>query len=918
MLSRFYQGNSMLKIQNWLIYTILFSQLIIPSLAHATEKVSIGILAFRPIPIIEAKWQPLINYLNQTIPNVKFELKAFNYGDLEDAIKHKSIDFVFTNSSHYIQLAHNTNLSAPLATLINKKSGHAVRNFAGSILVKNHNKNIQTLKDLIGKTIATPSTKSFGGYKMQAYELLKSGIRVPDEIHIKTTKMPHDNAIIALLNGEVDAAFVRSGVLESMEKQGKIQHNDLKVLNLQEKSDFPFLHSTRLYPEWPFASMPYVGEGLAAKVAGALLALPHNGKVAQAINIQGFRIPADYEPVREVLRTLKVYPYDNIQEITFYDLWSQRRTEIISLALLITIIIILIILVFATNRRLHESYQKLEKNNESSKIAAVAFDTQEAIFITDKDQNIIKINNAYTRLTGYSAQEAIGQTPRLIKSGNHNNEFYRELWEHLNTHGYWQGEIWNKRKNGEMFPVGQTITAIKDENDEVTHYVSTFDDITSSKENEEQIKKLAFYDPLTGLANRRLLNDHLKQARAYSTRHNSYFALLFIDLDHFKNLNDTLGHDVGDLLLIQIGERLVQVVREGDTVSRNGGDEFVILLEGLGFKSDEAAKHAKITADKILKQLSQPFLNKGTEYPISASIGISLFTDNKESIEDMMIRSDLAMYQAKSEGRNTVRFFDPSMQESIRVRSQIESELRHAIQFEEFVVFYQPKVDIHEKTVGYEALLRWQHPQRGLLLPNEFIQIAEESGLIVKIGQWVIQKACKQLSIWSKDEDTKHLTIAVNINEQQISRHDFVEMVCHAIDTYQCPPNQLNIEITESLLMKNMDKVVDKINQLKELGITFAIDDFGTGYSSLNYLKQLPIDWLKIDRSFVGDMLKDSNDEAIVRTILALATALGLRAIAEGVETKQQQDYLIELGCPILQGFLFDKPKPIEELSFNS
>ncbi|WP_051144835.1 EAL domain-containing protein [Thiomicrorhabdus sp. Kp2] len=908
----------MVNKQNWLIYLLLIIELLLPSLVQATEKVSIGILAFRPKPIIEAKWQPLIDYLNQTIPNIEFELKPFNYGELEEAIKHKSIDFVFTNSSHYIQLSHNAKLSAPLATLINKKSGHAVKSFAGTILVKNNNKNIQTLKDLKGKTIATPSTKSFGGYQMQAYELLKTDLRVPEQIQIKTTKMPHDNAVTALLNGQVDAAFVRSGVLEGMEEQGKLNPNDLKVLNLQEGSDFPFLHSTRLYPEWPFATMPYVGEALAGKVAGALLALPHNGVVAQAINIQGFRIPADYEPVREVLRTLKVYPYDNIQEITFHDLWSQHRAEIVSLALLITTIISLVLLVFATNRRLHDSHQKLEKSNESLKIAAVAFDTQEAIFITDSKQNIIKVNNAYTRLTGYSPQEAIGQTPRLIKSGKHNTEFYRVLWEHLNTHGYWQGEIWNKRKNGDLFPVGQTITAIKDENDEVTHYVSTFDDITALKENEERIKKLAFYDPLTGLANRRLLNDHLKQALAYSSRNNSYFALLFIDLDHFKNLNDTLGHDVGDLLLIQIGERLIQAVREGDTVSRTGGDEFVILLEDLGFNNNEAAHHAKVAADKILKHLSQPFMNKGSEHPISASIGISLFTDHKESVEEMMIRSDLAMYQAKSDGRNAVRFFDPSMQEAIVIRSQIESELRHAIKFHEFVVFYQPKVDINGKTISYEALLRWQHPQKGLLPPNDFIQIAEESGLIVEIGEWVIQKACKQLSTWCKDEKTKHLTIAVNINEQQISRSDFVDVVFHAIDGAQCPANRLEFEITESLLMKKMDDTVNKINKLKEFGITFAIDDFGTGYSSLNYLKQLPIDWLKIDRSFVQDMLNDANDEAIVRTILALAKTLGLNAVAEGVETEAQRDYLIDLGCPVLQGFLFDKPKPIEEFSTHS
>ena len=907
----------MYKTKNGLIIALLFIQLMLPSLIQASEEVTIGILAFRPKPIVEAKWHPLEQYLNQNIPGIQFKVLPLNYSELEEAVKLKKLDFVFTNSSHYIQLSHKINLSSPLATLINKKSGHSVRSFAGTILVKKDNNNINKLQDLVGKTIAAPSIKSFGGYKMQAYELLKAGVRVKSQIKVQTTKMPHDNAVFAVLNNQADAAFVRSGVLESMERQGKVNPSDFKIINLQEGSAFPFLHSTRLYPEWPIAAMPYVGESLAGQVAGALLELPYNGDVAKAINIQGFRIPADYEPVREVLRALNVYPYDDIQEITFDDLWFQRKPEIISLSIISTIIIALILMLSSTNRKLHESHRKLEKNNESLKIAAVAFDTQEAIFITDANENIIKVNNAYTRLTGYSAHEAIGQKPSLIKSDKHDQEFYKNLWNHLSTHGYWQGEVWNRRKNGEVFPVGQTITAITNDDNEITHYVSTFNDITSFKENEERIKKLAFYDPLTELANRRLLNDHLKQALAHSTRNNTFFALLFIDLDHFKNLNDTLGHDVGDLLLIEIGKRLTQSVREGDTVSRTGGDEFVVLLEALGTNNEEAAHHAKLTADKILKQLSQPFSNKGSDYPITASIGISLHHDHNESIEEMMVRSDLAMYQAKSEGRNAIRFFDPSMQDSIRERSQIETDLRHAIEFEEFKIYYQPKVNAEQKTIGYEALLRWNHPTKGLLAPGEFLDVAEDSGLIVEIGQWVMSNACKQLAIWSKNEKTKHLTIAVNINEQQISRPNFVESIYNAIGASLCPTHRLELEITESLLMQEMEKSVDKINQLKKLGITFAIDDFGTGYSSLSYLKQLPIDWLKIDRSFVNDMLNDPNDEAIVRTILALAKTLGLQAIAEGVETQAQKDYLIDLGCPILQGYLFDKPKPIEELNFD-
>ncbi|BCN93473.1 hypothetical protein THMIRHAM_12580 [Thiomicrorhabdus immobilis] len=900
--------------KNLVLVILILIQLTFPNLIQANEKIAIGILAFRPKPLVEAQWQPLADYLNRTIQGVDFKIVPYNYTELEHAIENKSIDFVFTNSSHFVQLAHKTVLSSPLATLINKKSGQPIRSFAGTILVKKDNREIKELKDLIGMVIATPSIKSFGGYKMQAYELQQAGIRVPDQITIKQTKMPHDKAVFAVISGEADAAFVRSGVLESLEKQGLIKPDQVRVLNQQHVKDFPFLTSTRLYPEWPFASMPHVGETLAGQVAGALLTLPHDGEVSQSINIYGFRVPADYEPVREVLRSLKVYPFNKSPEITFYDLWKQHQPELIALSLLIITVLILTILLLIFYRRLKATNIELKNNNESLRIAAVAFDTQESIFITDRDEKIIRVNNAFTQITGFSPKEVSAKTPRILKSGKHDPQFYKALWEELLNNGFWQGEIWNKRKNGEIFPVGQTITAIKDEQGKITHFLSTFNDITKAKANEERINKLAFYDPLTSLANRRLLNDHLQQAQAHSDRNKDYFALLFIDLDRFKTLNDTLGHDIGDLLLIEVGKRLLDSVREIDTVSRTGGDEFIILLEQLGKTDNSAAKQAKKIADKILQQLAIPYSIKGLEQKISASIGISIYTDHQETIDEMMVRSDLAMYQAKSDGRNTVRFFDPSMQQSIQARTQMETELRHAIQKNEFILHYQPKVDIDGNILGYEALIRWQHPEKGLLLPGEFISYAEDSGLIIEIGTWVIHKACLQLAQWSTVEKTRHLTLAVNINEQQIARDDFVEIISQALEQTLCPPHRLQLEITESLLMKEMEQNIDKINQLKEKGVTFAIDDFGTGYSSLNYLKKLPIDWLKIDRSFVSDMLHDRHDEAIVKTILALSNTLHLTTIAEGVETPAQAEHLIELGCPILQGYLFSEPKPIEEL----
>ncbi|WEJ61605.1 EAL domain-containing protein [Thiomicrorhabdus lithotrophica] len=896
------------------VYLILLIQLSLPNLTQANEKITIGILAFRPIPQVEAQWKPLADYLSTSIQGFEFTIKPLNYTQLEFSVENKTIDFVFTNSSHFVQLAHKTSLSSPLATLINIKNNQPIRSFAGAILVHYDNTDIQTLSDLVGKKIATPSIKSFGGYKMQAFELYKAGIRVPEEIETIETSMPHDKALFAVINGEADAAFVRSGLLESMENQGIIKPNQVRVLKPTVDSEFPFLTSTRLYPEWPFAAMPHVEEALAGRVTGALLTLTHNSDITKAINIYGFRVPADYEPVRQVLRTLKVYPFDKVHEITFYDLWNQRRAEIIGLVVMLSIIMILAVMILAFNRRLKESYDELSKNHESLRIAAVAFDTQEAIFITDHNEKIIRVNKSFTRITGYSAEEAIGQLPCILQSGKQDTSFYNEIWVELKAKGYWQGEAWNKRKNGETFPVGQTITAIKDEKGLVTHYLFTFDDITVFKENEARINKLAFYDPLTGLANRRLLNERLHQARAHSTRNKDYFALLFIDLDHFKTLNDTLGHDIGDSLLVQVGKRLSESIRECDTVSRTGGDEFVILLEELAPPRENGAQHAKLIADKVLNHLAIPFMLKNHKQPITASIGISLYTDHNETIDEMMVRSDLAMYHAKSSGRNTVSFFDPSMQQAIQKRSLLERDLRNAILNNEFILYYQPKVDVTEHVIGYEALIRWQHSQQGLLPPAEFIQVAEECGQIINIGTWVLRQACLQLSLWAQSDKTQHLSIAINISEQQVSQDNFVETIIQAIDEFDCPPEKLELEITESLLMKDMLEVISKINQLKEKGISFAIDDFGTGYSSLNYLKQLPIDWLKIDRSFVHDMLNDTNDEAIVKTIIALSKTLGIKLIAEGVETKAQQEFLIHLGCPILQGNLFSKPLPLEQL----
>jgi diguanylate cyclase (GGDEF)-like protein len=429
----------------------------------------------------------------------------------------------------------------------------------------------------------------------------------------------------------------------------------------------------------------------------------------------------------------------------------------------------------------------------------------------------------------------------------------------------------------------------------------------------EEIQHLAFYDPLTRLPNRRLLMDRLKLAMTSSSRTGKYGALLFLDLDNFKTLNDTLGHDIGDLLLQQTARRIESSVREGDTVSRFGGDEFVLMLENLSEQPLETASHTKYVGTKILDALNQPYDLNSYNYNISSSIGATLFIGQQTGIDELFKQADIAMYQAKKGGRNSLSFFDPQMQANINSQVVLEKDLGIAIDKGQFVLYYQIQVDSSRRALGAEALIRWQHPERGLVSPVQFIQLAEEKGLIVPIGKWVLEKACAQLKAWQRNTLTKELTLSVNVSAKQFHQANFVGQVQEAVKNHSVNPHLLRLEPTESILLKNIEETIQIMNELKAFGVRFALDDFGTGFSSLQYLKKLPLYQLKIDQSFVRDLVFDSNDQAIVRTIIAMAHSLNLEVIAEGVETEQQQLLLQGNGCNHYQGFLFGKPMPIEE-----
>ena len=549
------------------------------------------------------------------------------------------------------------------------------------------------------------------------------------------------------------------------------------------------------------------------------------------------------------------------------------------------------------------------------RIATAAFESQEGMMITDADNVILRVNRAFTRISGYPAEELVGRQPSILKSGRHDNEFYRQMWESINTRGGWEGEIWDRRKNGDIYPKWLTITAMKGEKGEISHYIATHVDISERKNAEEKIKTLAFFDQLTGLPNRTLLLDRLKQARATSARNGNHAALLFIDLDNFKALNDTLGHEIGDLLLQQVAQRLKNSVREGDTVARLGGDEFVVVLLGLSGNEAEAATNSEVAAENILGALGQVYALGELMHHSSASIGVTLFRGDRTSVDDLMKQADLAMYRAKAAGRNTVRFFDPALEFAAKERVALEGDLRSAIEEKQFLLHYQAQVDGEGRLAGAEALVRWQHPRRGRVSPAEFIPLAEETGLIVPLGQWVLASACAQLAAWARDPALAALTLAVNVSPRQFRQPDFVEQVLSILDASGADPAHLKIELTESLLVENVQEVIEKMSALKARGIGFSLDDFGTGYSSLAYLKRLPLDQLKIDQSFVRDVLDDPNDAVIAKAVIALAQSLGLEVIAEGVETQEQREFLAAAGCHAYQGYLFSRPLAVDEFA---
>lgn len=563
------------------------------------------------------------------------------------------------------------------------------------------------------------------------------------------------------------------------------------------------------------------------------------------------------------------------------------------------------------NSRLNNTVNDLKKAGDQLQLAAQVFEnSRDAITITDAHANIITVNQAFTTITGYTAAEVVGMNPRILQSGRHDAEYYRIMWASILENDFWQGEIYNKRKNGEIYPEWLKITAVKNKAHETTNFIAVFSDITKDIVMADRIQQLAYYDTLTNLPNRTLLSDRLNLAIAHAKRSGCKCAVIFLDMDRFKNINDALGHSVGDKLLVFVATRLKECVREIDTVARMGGDEFVVVMDDMAGIDDILP-----VAKKMLYFLSQPYEIEGHSIRATPSMGISVYPDDGTDQETLIMNADSAMYHAKENGRNDFRFFSPDMKSELAEKLFIESDLRKALEEKQFVLYYQPQVDLKTgHIVGAEALIRWNHSVGGLIPPAKFIPIAEDCGLIIPLGEWIMNEACQQNVAW-QNAGLPPISIAVNLSAAQLRQQNLCQRIENTLKNTGLEAHYLELELTEGQVMSNTISTIETLNGFKKMGVHISIDDFGTGYSSLSYLKHFPIDYLKIDQSFIRDITTNSDDAAITTAIINMAKGLNLKTIAEGVETDEQLTFLRLHSCDVVQGYYFSKPVSAEKFA---
>lgn len=1126
--------------------------------------VSVGadMILARPPAEALAQWAPMEAALELALEGRDVVIEAFDLDGLEQAVAARRLDFVLTSPGHYVKMLRRHGLSAPLATRISRYRGQDLDVIGGVIIARMDDFGISSLEDLPGRRIAIVDARSMGGYQMQAHELFKEGLPLPDAENLVEVGGPHDRVVEALLSGQADAGFLRAGELEGLVQTGRLAPDALRVIHVQPLPGLPFQVSTQLYPEWPLAALPHIDADLSRKIAIAILGFKDRADLLETIGFGGFRIPVDYRGVEDMLRDLRVPPYDTEVEVSLADLWRQYPREILVAIAVVILVLGLVGMLglsqvqlkrlqriikgspiaaiawrnlegwpvsyvsesiailgyepesFKSGKRRYDAlihpedlprihaevqrhlaegpddyqqhyrlrhgdgrwiwiqdhswlmrnragrvtaiqgvlmdvtdHQKAEQraqhfrrlmgyviehtqsavavhdrdlnfifvsqkyldtfgisgqdvigkhhyevfpnlpqrlrdvhqrvlqgevlsadddpfeypdramdwtrwecrpwfeadgtigglivyteiiterkhakldlrektaalarsNERLEQLATVFTHAREAVIITDAAGIIIEVNDAFSRITGYPRSEAIGRNPRFLRSGRHGPSVYKELWETLEREGYWSGELWNRRKSGELYPQQITITAVSDEQGRVVQYVALANDVSAIKQHQRQIEYASNFDALTGLPNRRLLTERLKQAMAQVRRRESGLAVIYLDLDGFNTFNDAFGRDIGDQLLCQLAERVQATLRPGDAVSRLGGDELVIVLLDL---SEGGA--AKSLLETLRERITAPFVIGDRALRLSASLGVTFYPQPEEVDADQLVRqADQAMYRAKQAGKGHYQVFDREEDLATRGLHDSQQRIRRGLEDDEFVLFYQPKVNMRSgEVVGAEALIRWQHPERGLLAPGQFLPLVEQHDLALVMGDWVINRSLQQIAFWNAQGLA--LSISVNVFARQLQQDGFVDGLRSALA--RCPevrPEQFEIEVLETSALADLSKVSSIIEQCQLMGVNCALDDFGTGYSSLSYLKCLPAAVLKIDQSFVRGMLDDPEDLAILNGVLGLSLAFNRVPIAEGVETVRHGDILLDLGCDLAQGYGIARPMPAADL----
>ncbi len=868
----------------------------VPADEPPSGAIRIGVLAYRGTEQALREWQGHADYLSAKLPEKTFRIVPLDYLAIDDAVRNHSIELLITNTGHYTELESTGQVSRIATRLIAGPHGPLNR-FGGTAITLAGRDDIQHYRDLKGKRLLIPEKSSLGGWQVHVREALDQRIDLAHDVRTLTEIRNHEKVVAGILAGEADAGFIRSDLIESMLANGTLSPGVLKVIDSRTTAGYPFLHSTRLYPEWPFARIGDFPEETAKAILVALLDMRPDDAAAKAAQIHGWTLPQNYQPVLDLFREAKIGPYAR-QEVSWEDIMARHGALLLGTAAAMLLLVLTALWVVIRGK------QALQSSEASLRLAGGVFaHAEEGILITDASGHIVQANNSVSRITGYSQAELIGQTPRLFRSSRQATDFYQELWQTLLSAGAWHGEIWNQRKDGTLYAQRTSISSIRDRDSTITHFIGLFSDVTELKNSQEQLEQMAYFDALTGLPNRLLLADRLKQAVAQSNRRGELLAVCYLDLDNFKPINDQWGHAAGDRLLIEVARRLTHCLRQNDTVSRLGGDEFVLLVNELpSFVECEQTLH------RLTEALNAPFTIENEQVQVTASIGVTLFPADSNDPDTLLRHADQAMYAAKQAGRHRFQLFHQPNSPSATEHHQHLQELRSALEKREFVLYFQPKADMRNGEIfGAEALLRWQHPEKGLLAPDRFLHMFEQTGMHLELGEYVLETALRQMEAWVAAD--LRLTISVNIEAHHLQRPEFPARLQQILAGHPTvSPQQLEIEIVETAALQDLAQVSERIAECRKLGVQFAIDDFGTGYSSLSYLKQLPMQTLKIDRSFVHDMLEDPDDLAIVDGIVGLANAFRRKVIAEGVETVEHGTMLIHLGCDQGQGYCIARP----------